>query len=123
MIIYKVGEADAGERWHPTLAKAQNCARAYKGTIQDIHAGEDGREGMCAMLNGGELTIHERHDEPVEAEQPKAEPFMLKPDANSVIEASQIEQFILERATVAQVCNIMECLGSRFGELVKEKRK
>jgi hypothetical protein len=33
--------------------------------------------------------------------------------------ATEIEAFILERASVAQIGNIFECLGTRFGELAK----
>jgi hypothetical protein len=36
--------------------------------------------------------------------------------------AAQIEEFILDRATVAEAGNILECLGTRFAELAKAVR-
>jgi hypothetical protein len=128
VIIYHVPEADAGERWCPTQDQAIKCAKAYSGTVETVTAGTEGRQGMCAMLNAAEeqmierfLSATERACQEAPAEERPAIP--LKPDAGADFSASQIESFILERASVAQVERIMAALGCRFGELVKEKRK
>lgn len=44
-----------------------------------------------------------------------------KSDRRDVFEATDIEDFILNRALPTQVANIMQCLGTRFGEFISEK--
>jgi hypothetical protein len=58
--------------------------------------------------------------EPMDAPPAPAEP--PRQQLQDSYTASDIEDFILNRANVAQASNIMACLGSRFAELVKEKR-
>ena len=126
MLISHVPEADAGERWLPTQSKAIACARAYKGTVETVKAGEDGREGMCHQLNSAEQQIAERvsGDDalPAPAEPPKPREAPPPRYSPSAIETDQIEEFIFERASVAQCERIFAALGCRFGELAKEKR-
>lgn len=74
MIIYHVPEADAGERWLPTQDQAVKCAKAYSGRVETVKAGEDGRQGMCEMLNTAEQQMAERL---TGDEAAPAKPFML----------------------------------------------
>lgn len=56
--------------------------------------------------------------EPVEAPPADNRPpaLAMTPERLASFTASQIEEFILDVATVAQVCRIFEAIGSRFAE-------
>lgn len=88
--------------------------------------------GLCAFLNNlfadvGEPGCPEEVapfdqllDAPAVVELPIHRPVMVEEKQAERIQnqftTSEIEDFILNRATVAQVGNIFECLGARFAE-------
>lgn len=121
MKLYRIAAAPAGQRWQAKQADADKLKREHGGTVEALFLAEHGREQFAEFLNSMEDIAADRAV--VEAPEPeKPAPFMLKPDPSADFEASQIEAFILDRASVAQVERIMCALGCRFGELVKEKR-
>jgi hypothetical protein len=57
---------------------------------------------------------------------PDPAPKLAPPPPNlpaAAITLTAVEEFILDHATTAQVCNIFECLGSRFAELQKKVKE
>jgi hypothetical protein len=46
----------------------------------------------------------------------------VQPSLDKIMKASQVEDFILNEATVAQVESLFACLGTRFSELAKAVR-
>jgi hypothetical protein len=129
MKLYQIPNAPAGSRWHSSKT-------GLKEGYGEVELPRDGRATMAAFLNANEvaatnlvLTIGDKVvgvgagpaplDEleqaelrAVAADQPQA-----KPPFNTSWEASDIESFILSRATVAQVETIFATLGTRFKEL------
>lgn len=60
-----------------------------------------------------------------ETSRPQAEPSVRPTpiiNYDRPYEATEIEDFILNRASINQVANIHSCLGTRFAEMVKEQR-
>jgi hypothetical protein len=71
----------------------------------------------------GPVSTHGRPPDELEAAELRAVaaaagPTTLPSHGQRDWEASDIEDFILNRASVAQVSNIFECLGTRFKEHV-----
>lgn len=135
MIIYHAPTAEPGSRWQPTQADA----KALKVPFVERRVAEDGRSGMCDLLNVNEEEVAR----PGGAQQIVAEPVEFEPDADGIQIApsllaprpaftapdysrsytcTEIEDYILNRAPVHEVENILSCLGCRFGELAKAAR-
>lgn len=56
MIVYHAPTAAAGSRWQPT----QNDAKALKVPFNQTAVAENGRHGICDLLNSKEVEIAER---------------------------------------------------------------
>lgn len=74
--------------------------------------------GLCAWLNDREDSKYNPEPEPLTLSPDLGPPRYPdpKPDYTRDFTATEIEDFILNRASVAQVGNIFECLGTRFAE-------
>ena len=96
------------------------------------------KEGLIEYLNANrhlhelecpEPNIHAKapeslvqHDEPDPApEQARPEPKPAVALVRSSYEATDIEDFILNRASIDQVGNILSRIGTRFAELIKDR--
>lgn len=87
----------------------------------------EGRDALCEFLNNLEDAARLAAGAEPEAALPTPQPVEAPApspavDQQAVWTATDIEDFILNRATVNQASNIMSCLGTRFAELIKEKR-
>lgn len=115
----------AAGRWVRTQADAAKDGKGW--TAEDVPTLT--KDGMIEWLNAREaapqpldLRTLEDFREPVEAAPAPAlrpAPRHRTEEAERAWTAAEIEGFILERASIAQIGNIFQCLGSRFGELVK----
>lgn len=129
MKLYKVPDAPAGSRWQAT----QDGARRQHHPFEQVTVAEDGRQGMCEMLNAGELECYGRGVDfvkPLNETEPDilvaAEQRAIDEQSRQRVEAvqrdweaSDIEDFVLNRASVAQAENIFACFGNRFKELAR----
>lgn len=125
MKLYKTPDGTPGMRWSPARPKGQ---------YEEVFIGGEGRGGMAALLNlcEAEITMEVSaakamiEDELGNGEEYVSVPITDDPPHPLLAErdytASQIEDYILNRATVNQAASIMSCLGTRFGELAKEGR-
>lgn len=113
MNIYFVKDAPPGHRWQPTQATAKDAARTFAGTSEMCEVGKDGRQGMCDLLNRSELEVSNL----TEFVTTEPAPAAVKQDVSRDWTATEIEDFILARASVAQVEGIFSALGARFKEL------
>lgn len=129
MRLYRI----LGKAWAGTQGDARARSKQLGAPWHECDVPTD-KPGLLAFLErrnvpGGEIDEIERrvaHDDPLEREPmdappaaPAEPPRQLQQDSYT---ATDIEDFILNRASVAQASNIMACLGSRFAELVKENR-
>lgn len=122
MKLYKIADAPAGERWH--------SAKTGLKSPTDVELPKNGRQGMATFINGCELEVATgavssgvELDEIEQAEmRAVAEARVattVSERAQRAWEATDIEDFILNRATTAQAGNIFACLGTRFKELTR----
>lgn len=127
MKLYKVSNAPVGQRWQSQKAQA-----AKLGSVEEIETPKDGRQGMCVFLNSNEREVSlvafgegAKLDEDVRVLDPLEEAELRAVREATTVSANQqrawnatdIEDFILNRATVNEVSNIFACLGTRFKEL------
>lgn len=133
MKLYKIATAPAGERWHSSKTGLKDPA--------EVEMPKEGRAGMAAFLNQAEAEIQNEAQGRVNWSRPLGgDPTVVETDplrqaeqravdeakATTVLRAqaytaTDIEDFILNRATVDQTANILSCLGTRFKELVNGK--
>lgn len=120
MKLYRVHEAPAGQRWQPVQIEAKRL-----GAYEPVELPKNGRQGMAAFLNANELEVG--HSRPMldSTADPLEEAELRAVTAATTMsqqqrdwEVTDIEDFLLNRATVAQVENIFACLGTRFKEQV-----
>jgi hypothetical protein len=136
MKLYFSPTASAGSRWNAT----QDKAKAQHVPFDQVTVAEDGRQGMADLLNRSELEVFgvgvgmkaeiEEVREPTREEiinsntpamQTKARELMRLADG-STVRADDIEAFILDHASVAEVERIFSALGTRFAEQAKAVR-
>jgi hypothetical protein len=119
-------------------AKAEAKARGLKLKPADmLHDVPTDKAGLQAYINAMLVTQHNMNlDLEAATEAPlqtvEYQPINMASVASEVarrrealattFEATDIEEFILSRASIAQACNIFQCLGTRFAELVKGAR-
>jgi hypothetical protein len=74
--------------------------------------------GLCHWLNERRVRIAMPLQEPVNGPQSTASPSapISGPSSPATLSASEIEAFILDRASVAEVERIFACMGTRFAE-------
>lgn len=127
MKLYKIPNAPAGHRW-----------MSHKTGLRDFETVEtpkEGRQGMADFLNQNELEVAIKDSEgepgcPDELEQAELRaieaarpaPPTGNKQADGIFaswDAAEIEDFVLNRASVAQVEHIFATLGTRFKELAK----
>jgi hypothetical protein len=133
MIFYKVEPAD-GPYLVATQVEAKREAREHKCTWSQVDVPTD-KAGLMAFINEmliDTLTADEDIDTSDEGpeespyggmRQPKAEPALAAPYGKQQDSwtTTEIEDFILNRASINQVSNIFARLGTRFAELAKAK--
>lgn len=114
MKLYKIADAPAGERWHSAKTGLKDPT--------EVVLPKDGRQGMATFINANELEVSQGVasgpiDELEQAEMRAVrEATTMSVNQQRAWEATDIEDFILNRASVAQVANIFSCLGTRFKE-------
>jgi hypothetical protein len=98
-------------------------ARAYGGEVSPIRVAENGRDELVELLNGRELLAQPEpvtiSGEPVEQQVERAVERIVSATPVTIDEATDIEDFILNRASVAQVEAIFARLGTRFREAIR----
>lgn len=128
MRLYRI----LGAAWAGTQADAKAAAKDANTPWHEYEVPTD-KTGLLAFLN--ERNVPAQADEVAQLEEkrvpmprdpmdaPAAEPINMASVAAKVVRQSQesftageIEDFILNRATVAQVENIFAALGTRFAE-------
>jgi hypothetical protein len=123
MKVYLVPNAPASLRWHASQASAKTMARAYGGEVSPIRVAENGRDELVELLNGRELLAQPEpvtiSGEPVEQQVERAVERIVSATPVTIDEATDIEDFILNRASVAQVEAIFARLGTRFREAIR----
>lgn len=120
MKFYYVKAAPADRRWQKTQADAKAQARESSGEFKPREVPTDAH-GLGTFLNAMEFHLirsQEREQPPpvVTTEPPS-------PIVSRAWEATDIADFILSRATVAQVESIFSCVGTRFKELANAAAK
>jgi hypothetical protein len=124
MKLYKIPGAPAGERFH--------SAKTGLKDFEEIELPKDGRAAMAAFFNNNELELvgigllpPQELDELEKAElravAQAAGPTTV-PHHERDWTATDIQDFVLNRATVAQAESIFSALGTRFKELVNDGR-
>ena len=127
MKLYRINTV-TGPRWHGTQADAKAEAKQLGTEFAQVDVPTD-KPGLIAWLNAQMATDvqPETHQlDPLEAAELRA---VAAAGASTTVpdhaernwEATDIEAFILERATVAQASRIFECFGTRFKELANER--
>jgi hypothetical protein len=114
--------------WFGTQADAKTAARQAGCSYEQVEVPTD-KPGLLCFLNvrvGTPATDTPPNDDPPE-DRRKAEAAGLVPlrpvnQSQESLTASEIEDFILNRASVAQVENIFSCLGTRLAELARQRR-
>lgn len=130
MKIYKIASAPAGERWH--------SAKTGLKDFTEVELPKDGRAGMAAFLNGNEREAIEPFYrgsghvldlpdiDPLQQAELRAvaaaQPATTLPVNERPISATDIERFILDRASVEQTEDIFATLGTRFKEFANGTR-
>lgn len=141
MIFYKIpATADQHAKLEPTqdAARAECKARGLRFNAGEMqHDVPTDKAGLQAYINAMLVTQHNMNlDLEAATEAPlqtvEYQPINMASVASEVarrrealattFEATDIEEFILSRASIAQACNIFQCLGTRFAELVKGAR-
>lgn len=130
MKLYYAENAPAGERWTGTQADDKAVRKQHGGDMVQREVPTD-KPNLIQFLNAEERITSQQsagQREPDELEKAEmravaaAGASTTMPDhAERNWEATDIEAFILERATVAQASRIFECLGTRFKELANER--
>jgi hypothetical protein len=133
MRLYLVTDGH-GSDWEGTQDDAKRKAREYAAKWDQVEVPTD-KAGLLNFLNElphaailPTLGIAAICEDPIPVDRrdpPQAEPNPAAAqtvDQTQTFTARQICDFILDVATVAQVENIMGCLGTRVAELAKEKR-
>lgn len=131
MKLYKITYL-GGFIWHGTQANAKLGAKQIGGTFEQVDVPTD-KDGLLTWLNENVSGVAEakvEHDE-LEAAELRA----VEEASRSQLEerstrrhdlvdrdwdAGNIQEFVLNRATVAQCEQIFATLGTRFKELVKQ---
>jgi hypothetical protein len=105
-------------RWAGTQAAAKAlCKEHGEGGFEQFEVPTD-KDGLLTFLNCERVKA--MHEEAVAlVETPSViplSPAAARPDYTRDFTATEIEDFVLNRATVAQVENIFAALGTRFAE-------
>lgn len=130
MKLYYVKAADAALRWQGTQDDAKKLARASGDPkLQQDRSWElvevpVDKPGLLVFLNAMEMNLlnYAPQPDPIEqaelravaAQQPAT---TMSRDAQRPITTTDIERFILDHASVAQVEDIFAALGTRFREV------
>jgi hypothetical protein len=128
MKLYRIA---GGINWYGTQVDAKAGARQLGRTFEQVEVPTD-KEGLLNWLNSN--TVIDGHtedarpsddvDELREAEL-RAIAAAAKPTApaiNTNWTATDVTDFVLNRATISQVENIFACLGTRFKEVVNQQQ-
>ena len=122
MIFYEVEDGSNGHFLVATQADAKREARERKCTWSQVDVPTD-KAGLMTYVNGlkaqaSQLLALAEH----EGTMPAAEPQPVTISATSVQldEQTNVEDYILNRATVTQVENLFSRLGTRFKELAQQ---
>jgi hypothetical protein len=117
--------------WSPTQAAAAAHKREIGGEFDQVEVPSVGRDALCDFLNHVQADaaldveiasgVAEQPQPAAPAAAPVIDPAFEQAKARSRT-ASEIVDFILDEATVAQAGNILEALGTRFAELAKAAR-
>lgn len=121
----KLYKTQTSPRWHASKTGLKE--------FDEIELPKEGRQGMADFLNANEVETqflwdkqqHPQEYDPLEAAELRAvgaahPPTQQIERVQNAWDATSIEEFILEHATVAQCENIFARLGTRFKELAKE---
>ena len=132
MKLYKLPNAPAGHRWLSHKTGLRN--------FEDVELPREGRQGMADFLNQNELEVAAKDEgepdhpddelDPLEQAELRAveehrwteAPATESKQAAKIFsawDATAVEDFILNHATVSQVESIFARLGTRFKELAK----
>jgi hypothetical protein len=125
--LYRV-PTPGGYIWYGTQAGAKIGAKEFRNDWELVEVPTD-KEGLLDWLNehyAPSTDVAEDPDELEQAEQRaiaerQREAYRTGPgkDVSASWDATDIEDFILNRATVNQAANILACLGTRFKELAQ----
>jgi hypothetical protein len=123
MILYYAPGASPGSRWQPTQDKAKVLHQPF----DQFRVGEQGRQEMCDLLNKGELYTFGlgvgMKDEIGELEPSNSEDTVpVVREAAKRVSIYEIEDYILNHATIAGVEDIFAAIGTRFKALVDDRR-
>lgn len=123
MKLYRI--TDTG-RFVATQAEAKAETKTSRSMFAQVEVPtSDGREALADYLNGLLLDFAPA---PAFAEAEMPTPPVaqvaetIREGQEAAYTARDIEDFILNRASVNQAANILSCLGTVFAETVKERR-
>lgn len=116
MIFYEVEDGSNGHYLVGTQADAKREARERKCTWAQVDIPTD-KTGLMAYINQLRTGQKILDEHPMIA-APSPREVIMSATPVELDEVTNVEDFILNRATVAQVENIFACLGTRFKEMV-----
>jgi hypothetical protein len=125
MKLYKIPGAPAGARFHSSKTGLKDFV--------EIELPKDGRAGMAAFFNDNERELvgvgllPPRQLDALEQAEMRAvaaaeQSTTVSSHAQRPVSTADIEGFILNSASVAQVEDIFASLGTRFKELANDRR-
>jgi hypothetical protein len=118
MKLYRIEQQSNGlpREWLGTQDEAKKRAREIGGFWEIVEVPTD-KPGLLAFLNAMEARVRApAAAPPPEPVAPTTALSVVTPDTQRQWDGESIANFLLDRATVAQVENIFAAIGTRFAE-------